>query len=93
MINVNSMPMVVEMCRGSDIGIFTGYYYTFSMAAQTVTPIAAGFLMNHFGYTTLFPYSAFFMILAFAAMYFVRHGDSRPLRPSGGIEAFDEMDL
>lgn len=93
MINVNSMPMVVEMCRGSDIGKFTGYYYTFSMAAQTVTPIAAGFLMNHFGYTTLFPYSAFFMILAFAAMYFVRHGDSRPLRPSGGIEAFDEMDL
>lgn len=32
-INVNSLPMVVEMCRGSDIGKFTGYYYTFSMAA------------------------------------------------------------
>ena len=25
-INVNSLPMVVEMCRGSDIGKFTGYY-------------------------------------------------------------------
>ena len=33
-INVNSLPMVVEMCKGSDIGKFTGYYYTFSMAAQ-----------------------------------------------------------
>ena len=33
-INVNSLPMVVEMCRGSDIGKFTGYYYTVSMAAQ-----------------------------------------------------------
>ena len=41
-INVNSLPMVVEMCRGSDIGKFTGYYYTFSMAAQVVTPIVAG---------------------------------------------------
>ncbi|MBR4091416.1 MAG: MFS transporter, partial [Mogibacterium sp.] len=36
-INVNSLPMVVEMCRGSDIGKFTGYYYTASMAAQVVT--------------------------------------------------------
>ena len=93
MINVNSLPMVVEMCKGSDIGKFTGYYYTFSMAAQTVTPIAAGFLMHHVGYTTLFPYSAVFMGLAFAAMHFVRHGDSRPLKKVGGIEAFDEMDL
>ena len=29
-INVNSLPMVVEMCKGSDIGKFTGTYYTFS---------------------------------------------------------------
>ena len=36
-INVNSYPMVVEMCRGSDIGKFTGTYYTFSMAAQKHT--------------------------------------------------------
>lgn len=32
-INVNSYPMVVEMCKGDDIGKFTGMYYTFSMAA------------------------------------------------------------
>ena len=37
-INVNSLPMVVEMCRGSDVGKFTGYYYTASMAAQGITP-------------------------------------------------------
>ncbi len=46
-INVNSLPMVVEMCKGSDIGKFTGYYYTASMAAQVVTPILAGFLMRN----------------------------------------------
>ena len=54
-INVNSLPMVLEMCRGSDIGKFTGYYYTFSMAAQVVTPVLAGTLMRHISYRVLFP--------------------------------------
>lgn len=49
-INVNSLPMVVEMCKGSDTGKFTGYYYTFSMAAQIITPIVAGTLMNRINY-------------------------------------------
>ena len=60
-INVNSLPMVVEMCRGSDIGKFTGYYYTFSMAAQVVTPIVAGSLMRAIDYRVLFPYAALFV--------------------------------
>lgn len=74
-INVNSYPMVVEMSRAGDIGKFTGLYYTFSMAAQVFTPIASGFLLEHVSYTTLFPYSAFFMILAAVAMLMVKHGD------------------
>ena len=41
-INVNSLPMVLEMCKGGEVGRFTGYYYAFSMTAQIVTPIAAG---------------------------------------------------
>ena len=87
-INVNSLPMVVEMCKGSDIGKFTGYYYTFSMAAQIVTPIIAGALMSHVGYTTLFPYAAIFMAAAFITMIQVKHGDSK-LITKKGLEAFD----
>jgi maltose/moltooligosaccharide transporter len=87
-INVNSLPMVVEMCRGSDIGKFTGYYYTFSMAAQIVTPIAAGWLLNHVSYDALFPYAAAFVLLSFVTMQFVKHGDSRP-EGKKGLEAFD----
>ena len=60
-INVNSLPMVVEMCKGSDIGKFTGYYYTFSMAAQVVTPILAGTLLKHISYSVLFPYASLFV--------------------------------
>ena len=87
-INVNSLPMVVEMCKGSDIGKFTGYYYTFSMAAQTVTPIAAGWLLRNVSYDSLFLYAAFFTGLSFVTMQFVKHGDSRTIGKKG-LEAFD----
>ena len=79
-INVNSFPMVVEMCTGSDVGKYTGYYYTFSMAAQIVTPILSGYLIDKlgFGYNVLFPYAVFFSVASFITMCFVRHGDSKP---------------
>ena len=90
-INVNSLPMVVEMCRGSDIGKFTGYYYTASMAAQVVTPVLAGTLMRHVSYRILFPYAALFVALSFVTMCFVRHGDSKAVAKRG-LDAFEEMD-
>ena len=89
--NVNSLPMVVEMCRDSDIGKFTGYYYTASMAAQVVTPVVAGTLMRHIDYRVLFPYAAFFVALSGVTMCFVRHGDAKA-EGKRGLEAFEEMD-
>ena len=90
-INVNSLPMVVEMCRGSDIGKFTGYYYTASMAAQVVTPILAGFLMRNVSYKVLFPYAAIFVLFSFMTMTQVKHGDAAP-EVKKGLEAFEDMD-
>ncbi len=90
-INVNSLPMVVEMCKGSDIGKFTGYYYTASMAAQVVTPILAGTLMRQISYKVLFPYAAVFVALSFITMIFVKHGDSKS-EAKKGLEAFEDMD-
>lgn len=90
-INVNSLPMVVEMCKGSDIGKFTGYYYTASMAAQVVTPILAGTLMRNISYQVLFPYAAFFVALSFVTMLFVKHGDTKAERKHG-LDAFEDMD-
>ena len=87
-INVNSFPMVVEMCSGADIGKYTGYYYTASMAAQIVTPVFSGALMDLYGMTVLFPYAAVFAGLAFATMFFVRHGDAKP-ETKKGLEALD----
>ena len=90
-INVNSLPMVVEMCKGSDVGKFTGYYYTASMAAQVVTPVVAGTLMRHVGYKVLFPYAAFFVAMSFITMLFVKHGDAK-VEAKHGLDAFEDMD-
>lgn len=90
-INVNSYPMVVEMCKGSDIGKFTGMYYTFSMAAQVLTPVLSGAFLEHVGYWTLFPYATAFSAMAFLTMLMVKHGDSKPV-VTGKLEAFDVDD-
>ena len=87
-INVNSLPMVVEMCKGSEVGKFTGLYYTFSMSAQIATSIVAGWLLENVGYKTLFPYAAIFVFVSFITMAFVKHGDTK-VEAKKGLEAFD----
>jgi Na+/melibiose symporter-like transporter len=90
-INVNSFPMVVEMSKGSNIGKYTGIYYTASMAAQTVTPWISGFFMDKLGMMTFFPYATIFAGLAFVTMMFVKHGDNKPTAKTG-LEALDVED-
>lgn len=85
-INVNSLPMVLEMAKGSETGRYTGLYYTFSMTAQVVTPILSGLLFDLIGYQVLFPYASFFVVLSFVMVYFVRHGDSK-------LQDYEEMNI
>ena len=91
-INVNSYPMIVEMSKGCDIGKFTGTYYTFSMAAQILTPILSGFLLEKVSYRTLFPYAFVFSVLAFITMMQVHHADTRPDKKASVLEHFDVDD-
>lgn len=92
-INVNSYPMVVELAKGPNVGKYTGYYYTFSMTAQILTPIFSGMLMDEFGRRILFPYSAFFVAMSFITMFFVKHGDAKVLKKESKLENFDvDMD-
>ena len=91
-INVNSYPMVVEMANAGDVGKYTGYYYTFSMAAQVITPILSGALLEYVSYRTLFPYSVVFCILAIITMSQVKHGDSKPAQKKDLLENFDVED-
>ncbi len=92
-INVNSFPMVVELARGGDVGKYTGYYYTASMAAQIVAPILSGFLYDKLGMQyTFFIFGTVFVAFSFVTMLFVKHGDSKPLARQSALEHLDVED-
>ena len=92
MINVNSYPMVVEISKSGDVGKYTGYYYTFSMAAQIITPILSGLLLEDVGYQTLMPYATVMVAISFVTISLARHGDNKPEPPKSKLEAFDVGD-
>ena len=91
-VSVNSLPMVVEMCKAGDVGKYTGLYYTFSMSAQIFTPILSGAFLQYVSYKTLFPYACVFTALAMVTMSMVRHGDNKPERKKTLLENFDVED-
>lgn len=78
-INVNTLPMVVELSTDSTVGQYTGYYYVATMSAQAVTPMFAGLVMDNISDRGLFIYSAIFIALSIILMAFVKHGDSKPV--------------
>ncbi len=75
-INVHSYVMSVEMADSENTGVFTGLYYTFSMAAQALSPTLAGLFMDYIDDKTLLVYCAVFILLALFTMIFVRHGNA-----------------
>lgn len=88
-INVNSFPMVVELAGSSDVGKYTGYYYTASMAAQIVAPILSGILYDIFGMRNVFfLFGTAFVVFSFITMFFVKHGDAKPVKRSA-LESLD----
>lgn len=91
-INVNSFPMVVELAKGGNVGRYTGFYYTASMAAQTLTPVLSGFCMDNFGMRTLFPYATVFVGLALITMILVRHGDAIPVKAQSAADYIPDAD-
>ena len=92
-INVNSFPMVVELAKHGDVGKYTGYYYTASMAAQIVAPILSGILYDALGMRyVFFAFGAFFVLCAFVTMSLVRHGDSIPMQNKSRLELLDVDD-
>jgi len=91
-VTVNTFPMVWEISRFGNVGKYTGFYYTCSMAAQVVTPIVSGYLLQYVGYDTLFPYAAVFIALAIIPVSLAKHGDSKPGKPQSKLEALQGAD-
>ena len=77
-INVNSFPMVVELAKNGEVGKYTGYYYTASMAAQIVAPVLSGILYDLVGMRIMFfLFGTIFVVFSFITMFFVKHGDAK----------------
>lgn len=91
-VTVNTFPMVWEISRVGNVGKYTGFYYTVSMAVQTVTPFLVGMCLDQFGNAALFPYGFLFVLLALIPISLTKHGDNKPAPPAKKLEAFDVED-
>ncbi|MGE5560425.1 MAG: MFS transporter [Chloroflexota bacterium] len=77
LININSLPMVVEIARSSRIGKYTGYYYFFSASAAIIGPSLFGWIRDLTqNYSTLFVFANAAFAIALGCMLFVRHGEA-----------------
>ncbi len=77
-VNVNSLPMVVDMTTKEKIGAYTGLYYLFSQGAMVISPPIAGFIIDRAGYASLMVYSCVFFAAAMVTMSFVKRGEAAP---------------
>ena len=84
-----SFPMVVELCSSKKIGKFTGFYYTASMSAQTVTPVLIGFIFDKARIWRILPiYSSVLILGAFMVFYFlVKNIKAQKIENTTGLEA------
>ena len=79
MINVNSLPMVVDMTDDEHVGTYTGLYYFFSQMAATLGPVVFGWSIqfSNNDYRLMMAIAPVFLILAFVMMMQVKRGEAK----------------
>jgi maltose/moltooligosaccharide transporter len=84
LINVNSLPMVVDMTDNLRIGTYTGLYYLFSTLAAIVGPNLNGWIIALTGnnYNLIMIVGPMFMMVALAMMLGVHRGEIKTI-PAG----------
>jgi maltose/moltooligosaccharide transporter len=77
-VNINSLPMVVELTSAARIGTFTGLYYLFSTLSAIVGPNVNGWAIQLSGnnYNVIMLIAPFFMLAALVLMLGVRRGEA-----------------
>ncbi|MBN2049077.1 MAG: MFS transporter [Spirochaetales bacterium] len=71
----NSFPMLWQMATYSDMGIYTGLYYTFSQTAAILAPPITGFIIDLSGFRGIFLFAMVCMFSAFLIMGLVKKGE------------------
>ena len=79
LININSLPMVVDMVEDARIGTYTGLYYLFSTLSAIVGPNVNGWAVQLSGgnYNAIMLIAPFFMVIALLFMLGVRRGEAK----------------
>jgi Na+/melibiose symporter-like transporter len=77
LVNVNSLPTVVDMTTREKLGTYTGLYYFASQLASIIAPPVAGLFIDLSGYSVLLPYSITFLVLSALTLQLVRRGEPR----------------
>jgi maltose/moltooligosaccharide transporter len=80
LININSLPMVVDMTDAARLGTYTGLYYLFSTLSAIVGPNLNGWIIELSGrnYNSIMLAAPIFMLIALFMMTGVRKGESTP---------------
>jgi MFS family permease len=78
LININSLPMVVDMTITARIGTYTGLYYLFSTLSAIVGPNVNGWIIQFSGinYNIIMIVAPVFMVVALLLMAGVRRGEA-----------------
>ena len=79
LININSLPMVVDLVENTRIGTFTGLYYLFSTLAAIAGPNVNGLIIQLSGnnYNSIMVVGPIFMFCALILMWGVRRGEAK----------------
>jgi len=79
LININSLPMVVDLTTAARLGTFTGLYYLFSTFSAIVGPNLNGLLVQISGdkYNTIMLISPLFLVIALILMIGVKKGEAQ----------------
>ena len=87
LININSLPMVVDLSDLAHVGTYTGLYYLFSTLAAIIGPNINSWIIQLTGnnFNSIMFVAPIFMIIAFILMSSVRRGEAVPV--SGNIPA------
>ncbi len=77
LININSLPMVVDVAPQTELATYTGLYYFASTSAAVLGPFIAGLLIDALGkdYGVIFAIAAVMFAIAFVFMLFVQRGE------------------
>jgi maltose/moltooligosaccharide transporter len=77
-VNINSLPMVVDLTSAARIGTFTGLYYLFSTFSAIVGPNINGWIiqLTSGNYNNIMLVAPFFMVTALVLMWGVRRGEA-----------------